>query len=1291
MKCPNCDFENLPDARYCGSCGTRVVQVCISCGRANPLNYRYCVQCGTLLYSPREADFSGTLHLLPEISSPAQLERAAGTSAARVTENISSLTHLERVPDNSNESSSFPQSIAEVLPIGSETKVSPATIQLQGERRVATIILADVKGSTDLLEFLGTESWVEIMNRLFYILEAEIYRFGGEVDQFRGDGLVAFFGTSVAHEDDPERAVMAAMAMQQAIQPYAAELQHEGIDLRLRVGVNTGQVIVTHVGDRQCYSEDTAMGEAIALAARMESAAEPGTVLVSENTYPLVQSQFEWLPLGEIRVKGVSHPIAVYRPLSLSTESTSLPPYGLSNPLREVEYQVLQACVEDLYDGLGGIVMLMGEKGMGKSLLVSRIRHYFNRQEALLAEARTHELPGVWAEVGLQLRGRCRSYAQSHPYAMWIDLLHDWLGVREDEFKEVILDILYHKVQALWGDDLEQYYPYLAVFLGLPLEDPFLVTVEHLDAEKMRQQIFRVIGDWIETLTWNGPLLLTFTDMHWADASSLELLRYCLPFCDREMILWIFMFRPERDAPIWKFRYDVETEYPHRLTTLELAPLTPEQSDEFFTRLFGGAVLPEQVRDFIIEKAEGNPYYIQELSTSLMTQGILIQHPQSGLWQVTRDLDSLDVPDSLQSLLLARIDRLSADEQRILQIASVIGSAFWSNILRVLAGGTPSLEKKPLKMHLTALQRAELIRERGRIPDLGMEYIFKSTLIRDAVYDSLLSGQRADYHLKLAEYLENWTDREAVTQYYGALAYHYRCAKRLGKDLFYTLQAAAQAQKIYANTEALEYYSHALAVIDELLSQNLDEKQRYQLWTQQFFALNGRREVYRLLGNFDAQWEDARALLPLARKLEDDPAWLIDALLEQPGVLNAYNRGEVATGLPLVQEALSLAQQIGDKHREMQSMIALVNLYLTNGDAEWEQMADRALELTREIGDLQYEARLLISMGRVFAFSDQFARSTACLEAVTSLSFSPIPEEKLLRISLLDLQGLQLERSGDYHRLLTEYQQERLYLSREIGHRPLEANALARCGEIEALYLGDYDHGLMQLEAARRIWEGTADEPDALLRIVQIQLQQGQFDEAQKILEYLQHLDESVPDFGRARLRLITAMLYNAWAEPAYLQQVFDVTAEAKILVQANSLRLVASQLEMVAACQAAIAHLKLARFCSETSEQMQHRYGALQEAQVALDIYQRYGFVQVIESVSEEILFRYGQALAANQRSSEADIYLHRAYEELLRKAAFIPLDCAFYHTYMENILLHCEIQAAYAVGMMGYENCAI
>lgn len=1234
MKCPNCSFTAHARAKFCGMCGTRLALVCPACGTANPRVYRFCSECG----APLTADS------LP----------------------LNVVAPLEQEP--------APE---QALPTGD---LAP----LEGERRVATIILADVKGSTDLMEQVGTETWVKLMNRVLQILETEVYRFGGKVDQFRGDGLVAFFGTTTAHEDDPERAVLAALAMQEALQPYAAELENlEGISLALRVGVNTGEVIVTSVGNDRQYREETAMGEAIALAARMETAAEPGTVLVSDSTYRLTATQFEWLPLGEIRVKGVSYPIVVYRPLAPFTNPEKPEAYELPTPVigRDAEIESLKACIADLSDGIGGIVIISGEQGMGKSLLTNEVRQYLARQNALLAEARDKQTAGQDAPAEtpgvMWLRGRCRSYTQSQPYAMWQDVLRNWLGIRQNEPHEQTRDRLRQQAEALWGDQADEYYPDLAALLALPLEAQYAEHIRRLDADSLRQQFFLTIHQWIEALAQDNPLVLNLSDMQWVDTTSLDLLKYCLPLCDYTGLLWLFVFRPDRASQIWEFRHFVETEYPHRLMSLNLPPLAAEQSRAMIEALIGPDVLPEATQDLIIQKAEGNPYYIQEMVRALILQGILTRAPETDHWRTTQAVTALTLPDSLQSLLLASIDRLAPEEQHILQIASVIGVVFWSNILEVLAA-----DRSRLKAHLTALQRAQLIRERGRASELGIEYVFKSSLIRDAAYDRLLSSQRTGYHLQIAEYIENHCCEanllHTLPQFYGTLAYHYRSAGKPEKELDYTLKGAEYAKTIYANAEAGKQYTRALEMLDEMESQAADDAQRYARRAQRFMVLNERREVYYLMGQFEATWADATALLPLAEQLADDPAWTIDALLQQPGVADYQCKEEIEAGVPMAQQALALAQQLADPRREMESLIAIVNHRLALGDPSWQPLAERALELARQLKDQHYEARLIIAMGGVFAFSDEPALSTEYLEAAAALAIRQGLDDKITQMALLNLLGLEFERSGDYYRLLTEYQQERLNISREIGHRPNESKALQACGRIQGIYLGDYQGGLTLLEECRRILTGTRDEVYPLLHTAQIQSEQYQYSEALASLERIRIIGEPVQDRGLASLKLVWAILYNALGDEAHLHMALDLTETVQELAVHSPL--VSRQYEMAALCKAAAAHLRLAAVVTQRTTVESHLASALQASQKAVDIYHTFGFVQITECVSEEIMFRHSQALALNAQPEEATEYLRRAYDEMARKHALIPTDSHFRRTYLENVLLHQEIRAAYA-----------
>lgn len=1237
--CSNCGYQNLPEMAFCGRCGSRLGTVCTACGFVNPPEHRFCGKCG----SPLSADIAAR-------------EREASTVASVAAPPV--LQALE----------------------GDST----GPVQLHGERRLATVVLADVVGSTGILEAVGTEAWVQLMNQVLQALEAQVYRYGGTVDQFRGDGLVAFFGASAIHEDDPERAVLAALAMHDAVAGFSAELrQRERMDLRLRVGVNTGELIVASIGDDRHYAEDTAMGEAITLAARMESVAEPGTVLVTEDTYLLVASRFDWETLGEVAAKGLREPVRVFRPLRPQTAAARirhLEPYDHSALVigREQQFDAAKKLLEKARAGQGGIVFLVGETGMGKSSFVENLHQDADREDALLEKAGALEsVSGEGAPRSLSwLHARCRSYAQSSPYSIWQDLVGDWLNVRPDEPTPELDDRLCQQAGELWKeaeyDEYQEHCRNLSTLLSLSRETG---PVDQLDAEGRRRRIFLSVRGWLAALARRGPLVLVLEDVHWSDTTSLELLEFCLPVSNHFPLLWLIVFRIDSNAALASFEHRVRSEHASCLTSLALTQLDDVQGAKMIDRLLGPDVLPEETRSLLLLRAEGNPYYIEEFIHKLIREGALARDEQTGRWYATRQVGSLDLPSSLQNLLLARIDRLAAEQRRVLQMAAVIGAVFWTNVLKALTVdhsvlGTPRLTQSELEWHLDALRRAQLIKEHRQIAALGVEYHFESNLIRDVVYEGLLSAQRALCHHHAADALETVLGEKVLPRYYSLLAFHYEQAGATRKELFYRLLAADEAREVYANTEALEHYSRALELLESIEAQSTSESQRYAIRTQRFEVLNGRRQVYFLTGDYAGGWRDAETLLGIAEQLQDDPVWLIDALLLQPSVRRA-SKDELGLGMDLVQKALALARETGDRRREMNALAALAGLRYLANDPAWLDTGSEAMSVAREVGDKRAEAELLIGVGGVFAWSDP-ERSREYLE--TALATLEGLDDKMLELSLLETTGVQLESSVDYVRRIDECHAELLRISRQVGHIPIQARSLMFLGQIQSLYLGDYEEGLVALEQSRELYAGQTMELFPILRIAQIRIQQGMLEEAQRSLDRAQQLAELAPhDVGRAGLRLVSAMFRNALGTQPQLLEALELLSQAFEMSSENPE--LSRQYQMAASCEATASHLMLADLQTEAEEREEHLKRALDTSQTAVTIFRSFGFVRPIECVSEEILLRHSLALQANGRRPEADAYLLQAYEEMMHKYNLIPADSPYRRTYLDNIPLHREI----------------
>ncbi len=1218
MKCSQCGFDAPSDMSYCGQCGTRLGAPCPKCGFENPAGYRFCGKCGH------------GLMIAPPPGPP-----------------------------------------------------EPTIAPLVGERRIATIILADVYRSTDLVEQLGTEAWVELMNQVLQLLAAEVYRFGGRVDQFRGDGLVAFFGATDAHEDDPERAILAALAMHGAISSCADAVQRrQGIDLKIRVGVNTGEVIVGSVGEAGRHREDTAMGGGIALAARMETAAEPGTVLVSADTYRLVEGRFEWLPLGEISIKGISKPVAVYRPLRLRTFSEVMPTRDLALPVafgRNEAFSTLQGCVEALCSGRGGVVFVTGAKGMGKSLLVERLQQHYAQHTRICRPAPPAQAEGAHHPTAqgerrepegkgfIWLTTHCRSYDLGTPYAPWVGLLRSWLDAPGPESDTDLSRRLHQQTEALWGDQADRYHPYLATLLALPVANTFAERLTYLQAEGLQKQLSGAVYAWVEALAQRGPTVLALNDLQFADVSSLDLLRHCLPICENAPVLWLTSFRPDRATPAWEFHHHVETDYAHRLTAMYLPPFTASESRALLEQMLGPGVLAEATAALIITKAEGNPYYMREILYALGDQGLL-RRDAGGVWRQTQPVESFDLPGSLRGLLLARIDRLLPEARRVLQAAAVIGPLFWRNVLEAVVG-----DADQLRSALTQLQRSQLIQEQNLESDLGMAYAFTPSLVRDAIYESLLSSQRAVYHRQIAEQFETLFGPDSSKPYHGLLAYHYRQAGDLNKELYYVLGAAEEAQKVYANGDASDRYTRAIELLNAIESQSPAGALR-PIWELRFEALMGHHQVQNRTGNIKAARTDAYALLPLARQLADDPAFMVDALLHQPEVHSHNTREELETGLKLAREALALAQGLGDKRREMHALVAVAQLQLLRKDPSWYELGDQAYELSRQLGDLRMQVGLLLGISDALGMDD-LQRGAGYLEQ--ALEISQRLEDKETEANLLAALSPRFERTGDYYRQLVEYEQKRVAIYREIGNSMGEGHALMFCGQIQAIYLGDFAGGLVLMYEALARWSETSDQLFPLLRITQIQAALGNFDQACATLETTRAASKQVLlDIGHAGLALVEAITHNAQGGPDHWRQVLGLQATIQQMVKEDQL---SRQYQMAAACETAATHLGLAACTEDAAERFEHQRLALEASGAALAIYRQFGFTQVVECVSEAIYYRHSLALAANGRDSEAREMLEAAYVEMMRKHDLIPADSPFRTSFLENIALHRDIATAY------------
>ena len=698
-------------------------------------------------------------------------------------------------PDSQQADSALQHFIPEELQ--SKLTQARATGEMVGERRVVTMLFCDVRGSTQAAEAMDPEDWGDVINGAFEFMIKPIYRYEGIVARLMGDGLLAFFGAPIAHEDDPQRAILAGLDIVEEIRPYREQIQERhGVDFDVRVGINTGLVVVGAVGS-DLRMEYTALGDAINLASRMEQTAVPGTVQVAQDTFKLVKPMFEFEDLGGIEVKGKEEPVPAYRVLeskTLATRTRGIEGLHAAVVGREAEIQTLHEVISDLKQGVGRIVCVLGDAGIGKSRLVAETHEVF---EQLIGS------DGEWYAT------TTLSYEANQAYGMFQRLLRRMLGISSDTPQPEIRDHLASIAEDLPEARQRRAIQVLEALFGIGSEEGGLP----LEGEAFRRELLEAIQNWWRARFSIHPTVMVFDDMHWSDAASIEMLRHLLPLTGEIPLVLLFALRAERDAPAWQLKVAADENYPHRYSEFSLKPLSTDESNELVSRLLAIADIADEMRGAILEKSGGNPFFIEEVVRTLIENGAVVPEERSDngqlnrYWRSTTVGTDFAIPDNLRSLLAARMDRLEETTRATLQVASVIGRNFHRRVLEEVHDGGTDVDK-----NVASLLRLELIREAARVPEV--EYSFRNPLTQEAVYKTILLKRRREFHQRVGTAMESlYSDR--LDGFYGLLAHHFALAGEREKAIEYSRQESKQAVALYAYEDAVQNLTTALDLVDE--------------------------------------------------------------------------------------------------------------------------------------------------------------------------------------------------------------------------------------------------------------------------------------------------------------------------------------------------------------------------------------------------------------------------------------------------------------------------------------------
>ena len=820
-------------------------------------------------------------------------------------------------------------------------KILTARSALEGERKQVTVLFADTAGFTALARDLDPEAVHEVMDRCFGLISAEVHRFEGTINQYTGDGVMALFGAPIAHEDSPRRAVHAALGIQRAMQDFSRELQAQrGFSIQMRIGINTGLVVVGKIGD-DLRMDYTAVGDTTNLAARLQQLAQPGTVVLSEATHKLVAGFFDTRDLGEHAVKGHPEPVRAYAVLQARGRRTRLEvaaERGLTPRVgRDRELTTLLDLFQQAQAGHGQAVSITGEACIGKSRLVLE----FRRALAAAGEAVT------WLE------GQCLSFGQAMPFLPVIDQLRANFGIAETDGAPEIIAKVEDGMRRM--DALEAHIPAIRYLLAVDPGDAALSAME--PAARRKQLVEAVLA-----LSLRGaqlrPLILVYEDLHWIDTSTEALLGTLLDAIAGVPLLLLLTYRVGYTPPFGSRSFH---------TTLTLQSLSEADTVAMASRILGTEHFPGALKAVLLEKAEGVPLFVEEVVKTFLDVGALRR--ENGDYRVVQGLAEARVPDTVQGIIMARLDRLGEAGKRTVQLASVIGRQFLVRLLERIADLT-----EPLEGLLTELQTLELIYRQGLLSEPA--YVFKHAMIQDVAYNSLLIRQRRELHRAVGAAIEELYP-ERLAEHYEELAHHFTQGEVWEKAMAYSVLAGDRAVHAFANAEARRHYCCALEAASKLTPAP-DSRTLVSLHEKHAAALA-------VLIEYEAAATEYQRALELIRRVGD--RWReIEILAGLSNVYNLYHRPEPA--MAYNDQALALARELGYQAAQSDCLVIRVLHRIAYYGQLLEAMpdAEEALRLARAVGEPKLLAQALSNLGATLQWRAEFDCGLAYLHEGAELA-----------------------------------------------------------------------------------------------------------------------------------------------------------------------------------------------------------------------------------------------------------------------------------------------------------------
>lgn len=936
------------------------------------------------------------------------------------------------------------------------------------ERRNVTVIFTDITGFTSMAESMDSEELTLLMNECFRKLSMMVYRYEGIIDKFIGDCIMAIFGAPVSHEDDPERAILACLDMQSAIDEINAGLRSGMKRLSIHTGINTGEVIAGRIGS-DLQMEYTVMGDTVNTAQRLKDVARPGVILVGPETFQRTHHAFDFLIQPPVQLKGKADTIAPYEVIGRKWGSE----FGLGAVHadmvgRDAEIAELKTAQDKVRQGTSSVYVLKGEIGVGKSRLLYEFKKHLSLDAAQIA---LFEARGV-------------SYESAIPYKSFGDALRRYFTSKAANGRQTTDRDLIHRIDESLGKDCDDIGPYLCRLLNLEMGEADKEKIVHLDSHSLQLQLHLAVSSMLETIAERTPIVFIVDDIQWADASSLDLLNFILPLVKNVRICFCLSYRIGDMSPLDTLLRTVHGDLANYLHVISLGNLGAADGLRMVNGLIGTS-LSDRLKQTIVERSGGNPFFIEEIVRNLIESGTTAR--AEGLSE-----SDIAIPGSIDTAVTSRIDSLNKEAKYLLKIAALIGRSFPRALFEEVVKETDVMK------HADELEAAEFLVRINK--DGKVFYAFRHPIFQEVVYNSLLKSERAIYHKIIAEAIETafMPDFDGVN---AVLAHHYGQCRNQEKTLFYATRAGDEAAALYANEEALGFYNAALAVTEDVVTRGR--------------LLEKIADIEFATGNInDALTHYATAQGCITDRIDE-------ARVKGKIARITVETGHIDEGIELMEQAIAgIAREPSSVVADMYYRLADMLVELKADSARAEELVSKGIAIARDLKDESSEASGLRMQAQILWRRNQGEQAMVILKQCQKL-YERIGRQSELA-SLLMLMGAVTRVTKDLRHAM-DYANQGLEIARKIGNLRFQALSYNNLGIYYDL-LGDDEKALDHFERSMELRRRLGDRRGEGVSLYNIALLKARIAPYDIALDYL-HRSRKIAEEIRDTRNLLTVYL----------------------------------------------------------------------------------------------------------------------------------------------------------------------